>query len=98
MKPELITVNPVADLRGCEHCGKEFPIERMTMMADCWICEACYADFKAHFDICEHEWAPSHDEHGDPSQYCHKCSGIVRDEDMASLGLAITLPDRPDAS
>lgn len=78
------------EMQGCEHCSKEFPIETMSMMSDCWFCEGCTADFRAHFDACKHDWSPHHDEHGDAGQICSKCSGFVRDEDMVILGLAAT--------
>lgn len=74
-----------ADLQGCEHCGKEFPIEQCVLMPDCWICERCYADFKAHFDACQHEWEPQQSEHNAPGRYCHKCSGFQCLADVAVL-------------
>jgi hypothetical protein len=64
------------DLQGCEHCSKEFPIEDMTMMGDCWFCADCYADWKKTFDACEHKWEPDQDEFGEPGKYCEKCHGF----------------------
>lgn len=75
------------DLLGCERCGKERPIQQMTMQEDCWFCEPCYADFKAHFDKCEHAWEPYTNCYGESSQYCTNCTGLVRDEDMASVAV-----------
>lgn len=80
------------DLQQCEHCSKEFPIEQMTTMSDCWFCQGCYDDFKKHFDACEHEWTPRHNEHGDPGKHCHKCSGFVCDDFPAEPS-----PTPPDA-
>lgn len=73
------------EMQGCERCSKEFPLEQMTMQEDCWICEGCYADFKKHFDACEHQWEPHINSYGEPSQYCPKCIGLVRDDDLGLL-------------
>lgn len=62
------------DLQGCESCSKDFPIETMTMMCDCWFCEGCYKEWKAEFDACEHHWTPEDSEFGEPGRYCDKCS------------------------
>lgn len=64
------------DLQGCEHCGKEFPVETCHMMSDVWICDGCYKDWKKIFDACQHEWEPEESEFGEPGQYCHKCCGF----------------------
>lgn len=71
------------DLQGCERCSKEFDIETMSMMDDCWFCESCVADFQKTFDACQHQWEPHTDTMGDAGQYCSKCTGFVRNEDMA---------------
>lgn len=73
------------DLQGCEHCSKEFPIEAMTSMDDCWICQGCHAEWKKEFDACEHEWTSDIDAMGDTGKYCQKCSGFVRDDDFDDL-------------
>jgi len=73
------------DLCTCEACQREFPIETMTLMSDNWFCEECTAEWRKHFDACDHSWTPETDEHGDPGQYCTKCSGFVRDEDAHLL-------------
>lgn len=65
------------DMQGCEHCGKEFPIETMHMMEDCWMCDACVTEWKKEFDACAHEWAPYINEFGEDSKICHKCNGVV---------------------
>lgn len=70
------------DLQGCEHCEKEFPIEEMTMQEDVWICQGCYAEWKQHFDRCEHSWSPHVSTMGDDGQYCERCCGFVRNEDL----------------
>jgi hypothetical protein len=54
-------------------------------MGDGWFCEDCYAEFKTHFDACDHKWTPDIDDMGDDGQYCEKCSGFVRNEDFPSL-------------
>lgn len=70
------------ELQGCEHCSKEFPIETMRRMSDCWFCESCTDEFQKNFDVCDHKWSPHTDEMGDHGSYCERCSGFVRDEDM----------------
>lgn len=74
------------DMQGCEHCDKELPIERMRMMGECWFCEGCTEEWQQLFDKCQHEWRSGEfDEHGEPGQYCAKCSGFVCDEDFPLL-------------
>lgn len=73
------------DLRGCEHCSKEFPVETMSHSADgYWMCEGCCAEFKKTFDACEHEWEPHVDAMGDEGRVCKRCSGFVLNEDTAA--------------
>lgn len=72
------------DLQGCERCGKEYEIEQMTMMVDCWFCKACTDEWQKHFDACEHRWEPECVD-GDEGKFCTKCTGFVRDEDFAAL-------------
>lgn len=72
-------IEPV-DLQGCECCPREFPIETMTMMDDCWFCDSCTAEFRRTFDACEHQWEPHTDSMGDRGRYCVRCSGFVMDE------------------
>jgi hypothetical protein len=69
------------ELQGCEHCQKEFPIEEMTMMPDCWICQSCYDGWKQHHDKCQHSFVP-HVADGDEGQYCERCCGFVRTGDF----------------
>lgn len=73
------------ELQGCEHCNQEKNLELMVRMGDGWFCEDCYADFKTHFDACDHKWSPDVDDMGDEGQYCEKCSGFVRDEDFLAM-------------
>lgn len=70
------------DMQGCERCQKENPIETMTMMDDCWFCQACTSEFQAAFASCEHNWSPHVDQMGDAGQYCERCTGFVRNEDL----------------
>jgi hypothetical protein len=72
-----------ADLQGCEHCGKSFPFEQCHRMDDCWICDACYSEWKKVFDACEHDWEPHVNEYGEDGRYCKKCAGVVVDETEA---------------
>lgn len=67
------------EVQACEHCQKEYPIEQVHTMEGCWICDGCYAEWKAEFDACDHDWAPDHDEFGEPGKACRKCSGFVAD-------------------
>jgi hypothetical protein len=73
------------DLQSCERCSKERPIETMTIMEDCWFCQECVDAFQKQFDACDHSWEPHTDVMGDAGQYCSKCTGFVRDEDMPVL-------------
>ena len=73
------------DIQACEFCSKEYPIEDCMSMEDSWICQPCYAAWKAEFDACNHEWEPHMDSMGDAGQYCTRCSGFVSDEDMPAM-------------
>jgi len=77
----------LADMQQCEHCEKAFPIETMTMMEDCWFCEACVKEWRAHFDACVHDWRPYTDTMGDEGRICDRCNGFVANEDAKDLGL-----------
>lgn len=70
------------EMQGCERCAKEFPIQTMATMEDCWFCEACVAEFQQQFSICSHSWEPHIGTMGDSGQYCSRCTGFVRNEDM----------------
>lgn len=72
-----------ADLQQCEHCDKEFPIETMTSMEDCWFCEGCMGEWRARFDACEHQWnaEPYVSTMGDVGKICDRCNGFVANED-----------------
>lgn len=78
------------DIQGCEFCGRSSPVETMTIHDDCWVCEACDANFREAFAKCHHEWRRHVDQMGDDGQYCARCAGFVRNEDMAALGLSPT--------
>lgn len=82
------------DLQQCEHCDKEFPIETMTSMEDCWFCEKCVVDWQDCFDRCEHRWSaePHHGAMGDVGRVCERCSGFVSDEDAPLLGIEFPAP------
>lgn len=84
----------VVEMQGCEHCSKEFPLETMRMMEDCWFCEACTNEFQEAFDTCKHKWSPYTDTMGDPGQVCEKCSGFVNDDDFPLL-FGVAAPPRP---
>lgn len=88
------------ELQCCEHCGKEFPLETMRSMDDCWFCAGCTADFQKHFDACDHEWSSDIDAMGDTGQYCQKCSGFVRDDDFDDLfgAPSVSRPPSGDAT
>jgi hypothetical protein len=73
--------NPI-DLQGRENCKKEFTIEQMTMMVDCWHCAGCYAEWKAIFDTCEREWESGRSEHGESGRYCLKCAGFRLEDEQ----------------
>ena len=73
------------ELQTCEHCSKDFNLESMRRMDDCWFCESCTADFQKHFDACDHKWSSHIDQMGDEGQYCERCTGFVRNEDFFAL-------------
>lgn len=70
------------DMQACEACRSEHPIQTMTLMEGCWFCEACDGKFREAFATCDHKWSPHTDEMGDLGQYCERCTGFVRNEDM----------------
>jgi hypothetical protein len=72
------------DLQACEHCGKEYPIETMHSMSDCWFCYRCTVSFEKAFDACDHKWSPHVDAMGNSGQHCERCSGFVTDEAILS--------------
>lgn len=73
------------ELRACEHCSKETPLEAMQMMEDYWVCGQCINEFKEAFDACKHKWSSHISTMGDHGRYCKKCSGFVDDENFAKL-------------
>lgn len=73
-------LSSVVEMQGCEHCSAEVPIEDAVYSEGCYFCPKCYAEWKAHFDTCEHSWEPHYDEYGTPGRYCNKCCGFVADE------------------
>lgn len=75
------------DLQQCEHCDKEFPIETMTSMEDCWFCGTCVDAWQKRFDACDHIWTPYTSTMSEPGRICERCSGFVADEDVASVGV-----------
>lgn len=70
---------------GCEHCDKEYPIEEMGMMGDCWICQPCIDEWRGIFNACDHRWEPHVDVMGDDGQCCTKCNGFVANENFPAL-------------
>lgn len=76
--------DPEIELCGCEHCDKAFPIEDMTMMGECWMCESCIDEWQAVFKACSHSWEPAIED-GEDGKYCEKCCGFVADRDFTSL-------------
>lgn len=68
------------DLQQCEHCSKEFPIETMTSMEDCWFCEVCVAAWQKEFDACDHQWTPHTNSMSEPGRICERCNGFVAAE------------------
>ncbi len=70
------------DLQQCEQCDKEFTIETMTSMEDCWFCEGCVAEWRKVFESCEHRWNPQPyvGVMGDEGKICDRCSGFVANE------------------
>lgn len=62
------------ELLQCEVCEKSLPIDDLQISGEIWICDPCYAEWKAGFDACEHDWKPA-DFEGEDGRYCHKCAG-----------------------
>lgn len=85
------------ETQNCEHCDKPTPMEDLIGHADVSLCPACDAAWREGFNACDHEWQAWHDEHGEPAQVCHRCSGCVRDEDFPDL-FGRPAPVRPDES
>jgi hypothetical protein len=75
----------IKDSRQCEHCGKEHDIEKSIASEDRYFCAECFAEWRRLFDVSKHEWRSSHDQFGEPSQVCSRCSGLVNDVDMAAI-------------
>jgi hypothetical protein len=69
----------------CEHCEKDFPIEQQVDHIDVSFCTGCDAEWRKEFAACQHDWRPSHDDHGEPGQYCRNCTGFVLDEMFPDL-------------
>ena len=73
------------DAFTCESCGSAIPVDAAIGMEDCWFCPTCYAEFRAEFDACTHDWEPHTDSYGDPGRYCKRCTGFVADDVFADL-------------
>lgn len=74
------------ELDTCEACGEKAKINQMTSCADgCWMCPQCAAEAEAEFRSCDHQWTSTHDEYGDPAQFCERCSHIVLDESFPQV-------------
>jgi hypothetical protein len=73
------------ETRACERCGKEHDIETSVASEDCYFCRECFAEWLKLFETCKHEWQSSHDQFGEPSQYCWRCCGLVNDVDMSAV-------------
>jgi hypothetical protein len=71
------------DLVTCESCSAKCGIEESVATADgCDLCPKCWAEAKAHFEACEHEWVAETDDCGEPAHACNRCSFIVCDADF----------------
>jgi len=88
----------MSELQRCEHCLQYAQIETMTHMSEAWFCQPCVENWKATFDACDHQWSPWVDEYGDQGQFCERCTGFVRNEDMADLAKPNGRAGRPPAS
>lgn len=59
---------------GCESCGVPFQSDDDGVsMGDVYFCAKCYAEWKAEYDACEHEWGGGEYEGG--QRICNKCNG-----------------------
>ena len=75
------------DLQQCEHCNKQFPIEMMTSMEDCWFCQGCVEEWRKEFDACAHDWSPHVSTMGEEGRICSRCNGFVAGEDTDLIGV-----------
>lgn len=75
-----------AELWSCEICGAEADLDAMTPCGDGGrMCPKCAASAAEAFAACDHEWRADHDDFGDPSHFCMRCSHMVCDEDFPAM-------------
>ena len=81
-----------AGMTTCEHCDRAFPFEEAISSGDgCHFCPSCWAEWKAEFDACAHDWEAAADDNGDVGRVCLRCSGFVSD-DMFDQVIRAALP------
>ena len=69
---------------SCWWCNASVPVaEAFSELEGDWVCAKCRAEWVEHFQSCDHAWEPYIEpNYGDEGQYCTRCSGFVRNEDM----------------
>lgn len=76
----------MSDSLKCERCDGLTDYETAVSTDDgCYLCAACDAHWREVFAACQHTWEPHFDQHGEPSQYCTRCAGLVNDVDFAGM-------------
>lgn len=69
---------------SCWWCNASVPVEEaFSELEGDWVCAKCRAEWVEHFQSCDHAWEPYIEpNYGDEGQYCTRCGGFVRNEDM----------------
>lgn len=72
------------ELVSCWWCNASVPVEEaFSELEGDWVCAKCRAEWVEHFQSCDHAWEPYIEpNYGDEGQYCTRCGGFVRNEDM----------------
>lgn len=72
------------ELVSCWWCNASVPVEEaFSELEGDWVCAKCRAEWVEHFQSCDHAWEPYIEpNYGDEGQYCTRCNGFVRNEDM----------------
>lgn len=82
---------------SCEACDKgNIPEDEMVFCGDVSLCPACFSEWKAEFDACDHATTETTTDWGG-ADVCTKCSGVVRYHDEKSALASTPSTPTPDA-
>lgn len=72
------------EMVSCWQCKASVPVESaFSELEGDWICGPCQEQWQENFQSCDHAWEPYVEPHyGDEGQFCPRCCGFVRNEDM----------------